>query len=106
MPKNVMNSSSNLGVSTRKFFLGPRVEFLQADFSSPKFGLPEADFKLLVAEVGAILHNAWRFDFNIALSSFDREGAHPPAACAVLSTGASPADAVHTYSSSRRYRQF
>lgn len=48
------------------------VEFLTADLSSPDLGLGEAIYSQLQAEVDAIIHNAWKVDFNHTVESFEK----------------------------------
>lgn len=48
-----------------------KVSFLAVDFSSPDFGLPSQYFSDLRDDVDAIIHNAWKVDFNHALQSFE-----------------------------------
>jgi thioester reductase-like protein len=48
------------------------VEFLIADLSSPDLGLGEAIYSKLQATVNAIIHNAWKVDFNHTVESFER----------------------------------
>ncbi|KAI0685536.1 acetyl-CoA synthetase-like protein [Cerioporus squamosus] len=49
--------------------LASKVSFHTADLSLPYFGLDEATF--MRGSVTAILHNAWRVDFNVSLPSFE-----------------------------------
>ncbi len=51
--------------------LATKVEFLQAEFGGPQFGLESTKFKELKASVNVIVHNAWKVDFNHTLESFD-----------------------------------
>ena len=50
-----------------------RVVFLKAAFGPLTFGLKDAVFKKLIAEVNIIIHNAWKVDFNHQLESFEAE---------------------------------
>jgi hypothetical protein len=47
-----------------------KCRFLEADMSQEKFGLSTVVYQELVNSVTAIIHNAWRLDFNLLLSSF------------------------------------
>ena len=49
----------------------PRVEFLQASFGDPQFGLSSSKFSELKNSVNVIIHNAWKVDFNHSLESFE-----------------------------------
>ncbi|KAL1938320.1 hypothetical protein VTO73DRAFT_11771 [Trametes versicolor] len=50
---------------------GGKVTFLPADLAKPSFGLDEKTYGELRSSVTAILHNAWRVDFNVTLPSFE-----------------------------------
>lgn len=47
-----------------------RFEFIQADFSEDRLGLPENIYSTLLGEVNVVIHNAWKVDFNQSLASF------------------------------------
>lgn len=51
--------------------LGFKVQFLTVQFGQNRFGLDEADYEQLRENVDAVLHNAWKVDFNHQLSSFE-----------------------------------
>ncbi|KAJ5834349.1 hypothetical protein N7447_000375 [Penicillium robsamsonii] len=51
-----------------------KVEFLQASFGEPRFGLNESKYEELLDSVDTIIHNAWKVDFNHSVDSF--EGTH------------------------------
>ena len=46
------------------------VRFFTARFGAPKFGLSDDDHQIIVNDCHVLLHNAWKVDFNQALSSF------------------------------------
>jgi len=48
-----------------------KVEFLQASFGEPQFGLDEAKYLELLDSVDTIVHNAWKVDFNHSVESFE-----------------------------------
>ncbi|KAJ5157506.1 acetyl-CoA synthetase-like protein [Penicillium canariense] len=48
-----------------------KVEFLQASFGEPRFGLDESKFQELLDSVDTIIHNAWKVDFNHSIESFE-----------------------------------
>lgn len=48
-----------------------KVEFLQASFGEPKFGLEEAKYQEMLQVVDTIIHNAWKVDFNHSVESFE-----------------------------------
>jgi nucleoside-diphosphate-sugar epimerase len=48
-----------------------RVEFLQASFGAPQFGLGEAKYQELLKSVDTVIHNAWKVDFNHSVDSFE-----------------------------------
>ncbi|RYP15960.1 hypothetical protein DL765_005400 [Monosporascus sp. GIB2] len=50
--------------------LPERVRCLDADLSSPYFGLSLPDYKRLLREVTHVIHNAWKVDFNQSIDSF------------------------------------
>ncbi|KAI9737185.1 MAG: putative NRPS-like protein biosynthetic cluster [Cirrosporium novae-zelandiae] len=50
----------------------PLVEFLHADLSQPTLGLSLEKYNALLGSVTAILHCAWKVDFNHPLRSFER----------------------------------
>lgn len=48
-----------------------KLEFLQASFGAPRFGLDEAKYQELLESVDTIIHNAWKVDFNHTVESFE-----------------------------------
>ncbi|KAJ5162913.1 uncharacterized protein N7500_004743 [Penicillium coprophilum] len=48
-----------------------KVEFLQASFGEPRFGLNESKYEELLDSVDTIIHNAWKVDFNHSVDSFE-----------------------------------
>ncbi|KAJ5961009.1 uncharacterized protein N7479_008159 [Penicillium vulpinum] len=48
-----------------------KVEFLQASFGKPQFGLNESKYEELLNSVDTIIHNAWKVDFNHTVDSFE-----------------------------------
>ncbi|RYP00943.1 hypothetical protein DL764_006344 [Monosporascus ibericus] len=50
--------------------LPEKVRCLDADLSSPYFGLPLGGYKQLLDEVTHVIHNAWKVDFNQSIDSF------------------------------------
>jgi nucleoside-diphosphate-sugar epimerase len=48
-----------------------KVEFLQASFGEPRFGLGETKYQELLGSVDTIIHNAWKVDFNHSVDSFE-----------------------------------
>lgn len=48
-----------------------KVEFLQASFGEPRFGLKEDKYQYLLHSVDTIVHNAWKVDFNHSVESFE-----------------------------------
>ncbi|KAJ5130112.1 uncharacterized protein N7515_006151 [Penicillium bovifimosum] len=48
-----------------------KVEFLQASFGEPRFGLSESKYQELLGSVDTIIHNAWKVDFNHSVDSFE-----------------------------------
>ncbi|KAK4863281.1 hypothetical protein LT330_002059 [Penicillium expansum] len=48
-----------------------KVEFLQASFGEPRFGLNESKYEELLDSVDTIVHNAWKVDFNHSVDSFE-----------------------------------
>ncbi|KAM5541012.1 hypothetical protein V8D89_005323 [Ganoderma adspersum] len=50
---------------------GGRVSFHAVDLAKPEFGLNRALYDEMRTSVTQIIHNAWRVDFNVTLSSFE-----------------------------------
>uniref|UniRef100_A0A093VKL3 Linear gramicidin synthase subunit D n=1 Tax=Talaromyces marneffei PM1 TaxID=1077442 RepID=A0A093VKL3_TALMA len=48
------------------------VEFLTADLSKPDLGLGEETYNQLLGSIDAIIHNAWKVDFNHTVESFEK----------------------------------
>lgn len=48
-----------------------RVEFLQASFGEPRFGLSETKHQEMLQSVDTIIHNAWMVNFNHSVASFE-----------------------------------
>lgn len=48
------------------------VEFLTADLSKPDLGLGQETHSRLLESVDAIIHNAWKVDFNHTIESFEK----------------------------------
>ncbi|TDL22741.1 acetyl-CoA synthetase-like protein [Rickenella mellea] len=48
-----------------------KVVFLEGELSKPDLGLPSVVYSDLVRSLTCIIHNAWKVDFNIPLSSFE-----------------------------------
>lgn len=48
-----------------------KLEFLQASFGEPRFGLDEAKYQKLLESVDTIIHNGWKVDFNHTVESFE-----------------------------------
>ncbi|GLB41023.1 putative acetyl-CoA synthetase-like protein [Lyophyllum shimeji] len=49
----------------------PKIVFIEGDTSLPLLGLPQAIYEELRAKLSCIIHNAWRVDFNVAVSSME-----------------------------------
>jgi thioester reductase-like protein len=49
-----------------------RVKFLLADIGKPQLGLSESDFSKVSQEVNSIVYNAWRPNFGLPISSFEK----------------------------------
>lgn len=54
-----------------QYDLTSKVEFLQAEFGQPRFGIQSSKLERLKANVNVIIHNAWKVDFNHTLESFE-----------------------------------
>ncbi|KAI1324526.1 putative NRPS-like enzyme [Xylariaceae sp. FL0255] len=50
--------------------LDGRVTFLHATLTEPRLGLSEEAYRMLGAQVGLVIHNAWAVNFNFTLSTF------------------------------------
>lgn len=48
-----------------------KVQFLQASFGEPQFGLGTDTYQELLQSVDTVIHNAWKVDFNHPLDSFE-----------------------------------
>ncbi|KII90242.1 hypothetical protein PLICRDRAFT_40443 [Plicaturopsis crispa FD-325 SS-3] len=48
-----------------------KLRLVEADAAQEQFGLPSAEYDELLQSVTVIIHNAWRLDFNLSLSSFE-----------------------------------
>ncbi|KAJ6102213.1 hypothetical protein N7486_004640 [Penicillium sp. IBT 16267x] len=48
-----------------------KLEFLQASFGEPHFGLDEDKYQELLESVDTIIHNAWKVNFNHTVDSFE-----------------------------------
>lgn len=55
----------------KTYDLSAKTNFLTVKFGEPRFGLSEADYEQLSNDVDAVVHNAWKVDFNHKLSSFE-----------------------------------
>ncbi|KAJ3877582.1 putative aminoadipate reductase [Lentinula edodes] len=51
--------------------LSPKLVFLEGESSSDNLGLPENMLDELRKNLTLVIHNAWRLDFNLSLSSFE-----------------------------------
>ncbi|KAL1961532.1 hypothetical protein VTN77DRAFT_1637 [Rasamsonia byssochlamydoides] len=49
-----------------------RVEFLTADLSKPDLGLSKGTYTRLLSEASALIHNAWKVDFNHTIETFEK----------------------------------
>ncbi|KAJ5994030.1 hypothetical protein N7451_009754 [Penicillium sp. IBT 35674x] len=65
------NSFEARGLHVDANDLKDRVEFLQASFGEPRFGLDEDKYRELLDSVDTIIHNAWKVDFNHSVDSFE-----------------------------------
>jgi len=48
-----------------------KLKILACDYPKHRLGLEEEDYREIQDSVTAIIHNAWRVDFNLSLSSFE-----------------------------------
>ncbi|KAI0405456.1 nonribosomal peptide synthetase [Xylaria palmicola] len=48
-----------------------RIEFLHADLSSQRFGLPSSTYNCLLLSADRIIHTAWPVNFNMSVESFE-----------------------------------
>ncbi|KAI1779547.1 hypothetical protein F4818DRAFT_399670 [Hypoxylon cercidicola] len=65
-----LKSFAAAGLETTGLDNGERVTFIKADLPQPLLGLDNPTFDLLGAQIGLVIHAAWLFNFNLALSSF------------------------------------
>ncbi|KAJ3731317.1 putative aminoadipate reductase [Lentinula guzmanii] len=54
-----------------KLLSSEKLVHLETDTSQPKLGLPDDVYEMLRESLTHIIHNAWRLDFNLSLSSFE-----------------------------------
>ncbi|KAG6810396.1 putative NRPS-like protein biosynthetic cluster [Tricholoma furcatifolium] len=54
-----------------KLLQSDRLVFVEGDTALPGFGLQADVFKKIQDTVTVVIHNAWRLDFNLSLSSFE-----------------------------------
>ncbi|KAG1770620.1 putative nonribosomal peptide synthetase [Suillus placidus] len=59
------------GLNTRLLTLSRKIFYLEGDVSQDRMGLASTTYERLKFSVTTIIHNAWRVDFNLALSSFE-----------------------------------
>ncbi|KAG2362415.1 putative aminoadipate reductase [Suillus spraguei] len=59
------------GLNTRLLTSSRKIFYLESDISQDRLGLPAPTYERLKYSVTTIIHNAWRVDFNLALSSFE-----------------------------------
>lgn len=59
------------GLNTRLLTSSRKVCYLEGDMSQDRLGLTAHTYERLKCSVTMIIHNAWRVDFNLALSSFE-----------------------------------
>ncbi|KAG1866982.1 putative aminoadipate reductase [Suillus tomentosus] len=59
------------GLNTRLLTSSRKIHYLEGDISHDRLGLTAPTYERLRCSVTMIIHNAWRVDFNLALSSFE-----------------------------------
>ncbi|KAG1835909.1 putative aminoadipate reductase [Suillus subalutaceus] len=59
------------GLNTQLLTSSRKVLYLEGDVSQDRLGLTPPTYERLKYSVNMIIHNAWRVDFNLALSSFE-----------------------------------
>ncbi|KAG1726867.1 putative aminoadipate reductase [Suillus paluster] len=59
------------GLNTRLLTASRKIFYLEGDISQDSLGLAAPTYERLKCSVTMIIHNAWRLDFNLALSSFE-----------------------------------
>ncbi|KAG2158598.1 putative aminoadipate reductase [Suillus bovinus] len=59
------------GLNTRLLTSSRKIHYLEGDISQDRLGLTAPTYERLRCSVTMIIHNAWRVDFNLALSSFE-----------------------------------
>ncbi|TVY44409.1 Non-canonical non-ribosomal peptide synthetase [Lachnellula subtilissima] len=50
-----------------------KVQFFQASFGAPNFGIVPSQYDQLLSEADVIIHNAWEVNFNHSLQSFEAD---------------------------------
>ncbi|KNG87110.1 hypothetical protein ANOM_005305 [Aspergillus nomiae NRRL 13137] len=56
-----------------KALLSPKAEFLTADLGEKSLGLSMSKYNELLNTTDAIMHNAWKVDFNLSVYSFEQD---------------------------------
>lgn len=66
-----LNAFEERGLNTRLLTSSRKILYLEGDVSQDRLGLSAPTYERLKHSVTMIIHNAWRVDFNLALSSFE-----------------------------------
>lgn len=66
-----LNAFEERGLDTQLLTSSRKILYLEGDISQDRLGLTPPTYARLKHSVTMIIHNAWRVDFNLALSSFE-----------------------------------
>ncbi|KAB8272953.1 hypothetical protein BDV30DRAFT_226948 [Aspergillus minisclerotigenes] len=55
-----------------KALLSPKAEFLTTNLDDKTLGLSQSKYNELLNKIDAIVHNAWKVDFNLSVHSFEK----------------------------------
>ncbi|GMF74613.1 unnamed protein product [Aspergillus oryzae] len=66
-------SSFHDGQLNVKALLSPKAEFLTTNLDDKTLGLSQSKYTELLNKTDAIVHNAWKVDFNLSVHSFEKD---------------------------------
>ncbi|KJK62996.1 thioester reductase domain protein [Aspergillus parasiticus SU-1] len=78
-----------------KLLLSPKAEFLTTNLGGKTLGLSQSKYNELLNKTDAIVHNAWKVDFNLSVHSFKKD--HIRGTRNLLNLSISSRKAAHMY---------
>ncbi|KAB8212561.1 male sterility protein-domain-containing protein [Aspergillus parasiticus] len=78
-----------------KLLLSPKAEFLTTNLGGKTLGLSQSKYNELLNKTDAIVHNAWKVDFNLSVHSFKKD--HIRGTRKLLNLSISSRKAAHMY---------